>query len=166
MIERVISGGQTGADQAGWRAAKAAGIETGGYMPLDWMTESGSRPEFMTEFGAEEWPELFLTLAEQYRQRTKANVRKSDVTIWFGDPQSPGGRLTTKTAISLSRPLAIIGGPDRDFTPGYTAGWLTGNGAKVVNVAGNRESSAPGIGKWVEEYLAEVFRLLRDPLAP
>ena len=33
MIELVISGGQTGADQAGWRSAKKAGIATGGYMP-------------------------------------------------------------------------------------------------------------------------------------
>ena len=33
MISRVISGGQTGADQAGWRAAKRCGIATGG----EWM---------------------------------------------------------------------------------------------------------------------------------
>jgi hypothetical protein len=29
MLERVISGGQTGADQAGWRAAKSAGTIAG-----------------------------------------------------------------------------------------------------------------------------------------
>jgi hypothetical protein len=29
MLDRVISGGQTGADQAGWRAAKQCGISTG-----------------------------------------------------------------------------------------------------------------------------------------
>jgi hypothetical protein len=28
-------------------------------------------------------------------------------------------------------------------------------------VAGNRESSSPGIGAWVERYLTEVFRLLK-----
>ena len=33
MIDLVISGGQTGVDQAGWRAAKACGIRTGGWMP-------------------------------------------------------------------------------------------------------------------------------------
>jgi hypothetical protein len=38
MIERVISGGQTGADQAGWRAARAAGIPTGGFMPKGFLT--------------------------------------------------------------------------------------------------------------------------------
>ena len=32
--ERVISGGQTGADRAALIAARAAGIPTGGWMPL------------------------------------------------------------------------------------------------------------------------------------
>jgi Circularly permutated YpsA SLOG family len=33
MLERVISGGQTGADQAALRAARACGIPTGGWAP-------------------------------------------------------------------------------------------------------------------------------------
>ena len=35
MLEKIISGGQTGADQAAWRAAKAFGVPTGGWMPKD-----------------------------------------------------------------------------------------------------------------------------------
>jgi len=46
MLERVISGGQTGADQAGWRAARASGIPTGGAMPGGFLTEDGARPDF------------------------------------------------------------------------------------------------------------------------
>ncbi|HJT77421.1 MAG TPA: putative molybdenum carrier protein, partial [Gemmataceae bacterium] len=38
MLERVISGGQTGADQAGLAAAKACGIPTGGWMPKGFLT--------------------------------------------------------------------------------------------------------------------------------
>ena len=41
MLERVITRGQTGADQAAWRAAKAFGISTGGAMPLGFLTETG-----------------------------------------------------------------------------------------------------------------------------
>lgn len=48
----IITGGQTGADQAAWRAAKACGLPTGGYMPKGYLTEDGPRPEFATEFGA------------------------------------------------------------------------------------------------------------------
>ena len=39
MLERVISGGQTGADQAGLRAARACGIPTGG-----WLTGAAPPP--------------------------------------------------------------------------------------------------------------------------
>lgn len=31
-----------------------------------------------------------------------------------------------------------------------------------LNIAGNRESKSPGIGAWVEEYLAEMFRILKE----
>jgi hypothetical protein len=40
VIERVVTGGQTGADQGGLRAARAAGIATGGWAPQGWLTES------------------------------------------------------------------------------------------------------------------------------
>jgi hypothetical protein len=40
MLERIITGGQTGADQAGWRAARAAGIPTGEWMTRGFFTEA------------------------------------------------------------------------------------------------------------------------------
>src|SRR5262249_34268512 len=39
MLDRVITGGQTGADQAAPRAARGAGIATGGWAPKGWVTE-------------------------------------------------------------------------------------------------------------------------------
>jgi len=30
MLDKIISGGQSGADRAGWRAAKAFGVSSGG----------------------------------------------------------------------------------------------------------------------------------------
>lgn len=39
----IISGGQTGADQAGWRAARRCGLATGGRMPREFETEDGPR---------------------------------------------------------------------------------------------------------------------------
>ena len=56
MLERIVSGGQTGADQAGWRAAKALGIATGGWMARRFLTEDGPRPEFRKLYGAVEHP--------------------------------------------------------------------------------------------------------------
>ena len=54
VLDRIISGGQTGADQAGWRAARACGIPTGGAMPKGFLTEDGPRPEFAGLYGARE----------------------------------------------------------------------------------------------------------------
>jgi hypothetical protein len=45
MLAKIISGGQTGTDQAAWRAAKTYGITTGGRMPERFITEDGPRPE-------------------------------------------------------------------------------------------------------------------------
>ena len=56
MLAKIISGGQTGADQAGWRATRAFGIPTGGSMPRGFLTEDGPRPDFAELFGAVEMP--------------------------------------------------------------------------------------------------------------
>jgi hypothetical protein len=38
--------------------------------------------------------------------------------------------------------------------------WIVEHKVRVLNVAGNRESRAPGIGARVERFLADVFRRL------
>jgi hypothetical protein len=98
VLDRVVSGGQTGADQAGWRAARALGIVTGSRMPEGFLTEAGPRPEFAELFGAVELP------GGGYPERTRANVRNSDATVWFGNPDSPGdGRRSGPVPASGSR---------------------------------------------------------------
>jgi predicted Rossmann-fold nucleotide-binding protein len=88
MITMVISGGQTGADQAGWRAAEACGIPPGGWMPRGFLTEDGPQRWFANVYGAREMP------TASYPARTVQNVRDSDGTIWFGSTDSPGARAT------------------------------------------------------------------------
>ncbi len=149
QIMIVVSGGQTGADQAGWRAAKAAGFECADWMPKGYLTEDGPRPEFAWMYGAVE------TASSYYQPRTRLNAQEADITLWFGDPTSPGGRLTFKHA----KRWYEIESPDYRWKPCHIAQWL--RTCKVVNVSGNRESKAPGIGVWVEVYLAEVFRILK-----
>src|SRR5215471_5688537 len=68
MIERTISGGQTGADQGGLRAAKTLGIPTGGWAPRGRMTEDGSAEELLRSFGLREFSQ------PGYPPRTRANV--------------------------------------------------------------------------------------------
>jgi hypothetical protein len=165
MIQRVISGGQTGADQAGWRAARAAGIVTGGWMPKGFLTEDGPRPEFAELYGAQEHHLI------GYPPRTKANVRDSDGTMIFnvGSEFSMGTKATLRACRYGDHPTrpALIVGIRHDFhfctvEPDGAADWIDRLFIKTLNVAGNRESVEPGIGAWVERYLTEVFRLIRD----
>src|SRR5689334_22146709 len=102
MLERVISGGQAGVDQACWRAARSCGIPTGGWMPRSFLTEDGPRPEFAELYGAVEHP------SSNYPMRTRANARDSDATIWFGDSVSPGGRTTLDACERLGRPVLEV----------------------------------------------------------
>jgi hypothetical protein len=155
----LISGGQTGADQAGWRAAKACGIPTGGWMPLGFKTEEGHRPEYAETYGAKEHN------SSGYPPRTKANLHWCCMTILFGDPESKGSRLLYSTAGEFLTPRRILSIPSHDAgpTPGWIEGHILETKPKVINVAGNRESSSPGIGEWVERYMLEVFRLLGYP---
>jgi hypothetical protein len=43
-----------------------------------------------------------------YPERTRGNPRDSDATIWFGDPDSPGGRTTLRTCARFGRPVYLV----------------------------------------------------------
>jgi hypothetical protein len=174
MLTKVISGGQTGADLAAWKAARRFGIKTGGFMPGGYLTEDGPRPEFAALYGAREHE------SPEYPPRTRANVLEADGTLVFAlKPPSPGTALTLRIAQDAVRRhgktcCAIAVGhkahesrawrswyPLNDaYDPAWVALWIERTGIGTLNVAGPRESRAPGIGAWVEAYLCEVFRLL------
>ena len=102
MLDRVVSGGQTGADQAGWRAARASGIATGGWMPAG-LPDRGRAPARVRRDvrgrGA---------AGGGYPERTRANARDSDATVWFGDPESPGGRTTLRACTGFGKPVYLV----------------------------------------------------------
>jgi hypothetical protein len=163
VIELVVSGGQTGADQAGWRAAKAAGIKTGGCMPRGFWAEDGNHPEFAEMYGAQEVQECGkrLSPAEALRLRTWLNVRDAEATILFGNSESPGGKLTAKYCKEMDRKIWRVPRSSL-WIPDAIHSMRAGGNIQTLNIAGNRESSAPGIGAWVEDYLAEVFRQVKE----
>ncbi|QJW99409.1 YpsA SLOG family protein [Frigoriglobus tundricola] len=155
-LERVISGGQTGADRAALVAAKAAGIATGGWMPRGFRAHDGPRPEFAALYGVREHE------SERYPPRTALNVKESDATLKFATEwDSPGEVLTRRMCERYGRPQLEVT-PGGDVTPADVANWLTRTGVRVLNVAGNAERTSPGIEAFVTAFMTEVFRLLRD----
>ena len=147
MSLKIITGGQTGVDQAGWRAARRLGLPSGGQMPRGFLTEDGPRPDFAREYGAVE-------LDGGYPERTVANARDSDATAWLGDPASPGGRATLRACRELGRPVFLVA---EGVRPSELTTWLVANYVGVLNVAGNRESSTPGIGARAERFLVAAL---------
>jgi len=160
MLTKVISGGQTGADQAGLRAAKICGLETGGWMPKGFKTESGPRPEFAITYRVREHK------SDKFPPRTRQNIRDSDGTLMFSaDLHSHGSQLTVCVCVEYVNPclcpVVTIGTPSDQVRWSAVADWIEKNQIKTLNVAGNRESKAPGIGDWVEHFLIGVFMELR-----
>lgn len=158
MLEQVISGGQTGVDQAGLRAAKQGGYRTGGWVPKGCRTEAGPAPWLLTEYGCIEHP------SPAYAPRTVANVRMANATLILGWPGSPGCNLTWQTCGRLDVPRKWIRidqvcpqmlGLPADPVLEDARRWL--HQFRVVNVAGNREESYPGIGAWAESLLGEIL---------
>jgi hypothetical protein len=149
MLERVISGGQTGVDQAAILAARVANIPTGGWAPLGWLTESGPAP-WLGEYGLKEMR------TASYRARTEQNVRDSTATLWFGSTSTPEAKTTLLAIRGMGRPHMLVI-PGQGVRPSDVAAWITAGGFKVLNVAGNRESKSPGIGDRVAVFLGRVF---------
>lgn len=154
MIRKIISGGQTGADQGGWLAAVALGLETGGWMPLGFITEDGPRPEFAELYGAVEHP------SREYPPRTLANAEDSDATVWFGSGDSRGFGCTMNAVRKAGRPSIVFS--KRSADPKALREFLDLHRVEVLNVAGNRESMAPGIAVRVRDFVVSALSGIPD----
>lgn len=153
-LERVISGGQTGADRAALIAARTAGIPTGGWMPSGFLAHDGNHPEFAELYGIRE------TGSGQYQPRTALNVKESDATLRFAKNwESAGEVLTLAMCREHQKPHfdVSVGGT---ITPENVVEWILTTEVRVLNVAGNSERTSPGIQEYVAEFLGDVFRLL------
>lgn len=170
----IISGGQTGVDQAALRAAKRADLVVGGTMPKGWMTSDGPRPEFARLYDMVECeepkqgPEYFRSnavyWAAAYRARTIKNVADSDLTLWYGPTGSRGYHLTRKTTLDkrgVDRFIEFVMGPpdELDVIVNRIMPLLSPE-VTVINCAGSRESSYPGIGEKAEIVFYSLFTLL------
>ena len=158
LPQRVISGGQTGADQAGLIAARRFGIPTGGWTPKDFLTSAGPAPELAREFGLQEH-------SGGYADRTEANVRLADGTLRFAASfETLGEKCTLKWLLHHGKPYLDI---DRAAPPPVeeVTAWIKKHNIKVLNVAGNvepksKEAKESGITEFVIDYLSRVFLAL------
>jgi hypothetical protein len=136
MLEKVISGGQTGVDQAALDAAAGAGLVCGGWCPKGRWSEAGP---------IDERYELTETPSADPAQRTDFNVRDADGTLIIARaPLTGGTALTRRLARRRARPC-LVADPRDAAAPEAIRQWLAEHEIRVLNVAGPRESGHPGI---------------------
>ena len=87
MIRKIISGGQTGADQAGLDFAIERDIPHGGWIAKGRRTEAGRLPDQY---------KLIEMVTKSYPKRTERNVAESDGTVILTHGNLRGGGLLTK----------------------------------------------------------------------
>ncbi|HPA21544.1 MAG TPA: putative molybdenum carrier protein [Verrucomicrobiae bacterium] len=150
LIEKLVSGGQTGADRAALDAAIALGLSHGGWCPKGRRAEDGTIPDRYA---------LTETPGASYLQRTEWNVRDSDGTVVFtlGKAASGGSRKTIAIARVLGKPCLHIARDARGDAAALLRDFIGRHRVAVLNVAGSRESKEPGIGEWVGAVLTATL---------
>lgn len=146
---RIVTGGQTGVDRAALDAALAIGLAVGGWCPLGRRAEDGEIPA--------RYP-LVEAASPKYPVRTRMNVHDSDATLilTLGALDS-GSKLTADIARRVGKPFLVV--PlDADNAVPTTRAWISESGARVLNVAGPRESKQPGIYGRAYAFLSRVLR--------
>jgi Circularly permutated YpsA SLOG family len=150
-LERIVSGGQTGADQAALDVAIELGIPHGGWVPKGRRTECGPLPE---KYRLKEMP------TDSYPKRTEQNVIDSDGTliISHGDLRE-GSEYTRKMAAKHGKPWIHIDADKHSVEAAVQMirTWVSGNDIEVLNVAG------PPASKDAQIY-TETKRILRAVL--
>jgi hypothetical protein len=149
VLQKIISGGQTGADRAALDFAIARGILHGGWCPRGRLAEDGPLP---ARYQLSETPD------SDYSQRTEWNVRDSDATVIFSiAPTLAGGsRQSADLAQRYQKPcLHLSRERDGDTSARKLRDFLARHDLKTLNVAGPRQSQAPEVARFTREVLEQ-----------
>lgn len=173
-LRKVISGAQTGVDRAALDGAIDRLYLWGGWVPRGRLDEQGQIPEryFPTdklECGLKE------TSSSRYNARTILNIQSSDATLILRGPGKlgPGTKLTIKVLRESEKPYRIFN-PEKIHDIPAAARWICETqireryiehgiekyierNIKTLNVAGPRESRAPGIYEKSKLFFTDVL---------
>ena len=153
MIQKIISDGETGADQAALDAAIELGIDHGGWVPKGRTTEGGILPDIY---------DLDEMLSYSYSEHIEQNIIDSHGTVIFSHDRLNGRSAYAKEmAIKHRRPYLHI---DLDDTNAFEAavkinGWIYRYNIGLLNVAGTRGSKDPKIYIAVKTIIKVLIRM-------
>ena len=152
MINEIISGGQTGVDQAALDAAIELNIPYSGKCPKGRIAEDGVIPKRFSNL--EEVSGEFKTEKDNYDARTKKNIEESDGTLIIV-PKIPlplaikdGTLLTIEEVKRQGKPYLLVDlSTPLNTNSELIISWANKYEIRRLNVAGPRESNAKGINK-------------------
>ena len=155
LISKIVSGGQTGVDRGALEAALDLDFPYGGYIPKGRRAEDGMVP---LKFAA-----MTEDTRKDYLHRTELNVINSDATLILSrtKEQTGGTKRTIEFCEKHGRPYWIEN-PD---SPSETDRglefiyWIeaTLQWGCTINVAGPKETKAPGIERATYQYIKRVL---------
>ena len=151
MTKKIVSGGQTGADQAGLDAAMRHNIPHGGWTPKGRLTENGPLPERY---------KLKEMASPNYAVRTEQNVIDSDGTLIIAHGKlTNGSALTRELAEQHNKPCLFLDMSQLSFEKAHIdlVRWLSEHHIEVLNIAGPRASKDPEISATVSQILDNLF---------
>ena len=150
----IVSGGQTGMDRAALDVAIHLGLQHRGWCPKNRKAENGV---IDSQYNLSE------TESEDYEERTLLNIRDSDATLVVVTERcdvqsiSDGTKLTVQQLIDVSKPYIVVTVSDSEDQDMISLAkglkWLAEVKPKVLNIAGPRESTVPGIHDKSYHYL-------------
>lgn len=145
---KIISGGQSGVDRAALDFCLENNIECGGWCPKGRLAEDGVIDR---KYPLNETPE------RDYAFRTRLNVLSADATLLLYLPEpDKGSLLTIEVAESNAKQILKVDLEKADIND--VRSWLSTRSIKVLNIAGPRESSCPGIYLRSKKLLEQIFR--------
>jgi hypothetical protein len=131
-------------------AAAEAGIPTGGWCPQGRLAEDGLIP---AHYPLQETP------TAEYAQRTEWNVRDADGTLLlvWAEAVTAGTAYTLTCARRLGKPHLIVQ-LEAATSHALASDWVRRHQISILNVAGPRESTSPGIYEAALRWLTALFR--------
>ncbi|TNJ42489.1 putative molybdenum carrier protein [Phaeobacter sp. B1627] len=150
---KIISGGQTGVDLAALEFAVQRGLRHGGWVPEGRENEDGHISQI--------YQGLIETHSSEPDERTWLNVGSSDATLIITNgSNSPGTHYTQRVAGELGKPIMHIElSGNGQLQRKQLWQWIGSINPVVLNIAGPRESEAPGVHEKALAFLNEAFPL-------
>ena len=156
MLEKIISGAQTGVDRAALDAALAHGFPCGGWVPAGRLDEDGVIPE--------RYPVKELKKGG-FRARTIQNLQDADGTLilYFGELEG-GTEDTAYRCMKLGRPYRLVDAAEVTAERGaeLAEAFVRGRGLKSLNVAGPRASKVPEACAYAYAVVDDLLRRMMD----